>query len=121
MRLQFVVVREPCDGGVNGEPGSHTVKREGKGTMDCRAPHNSDVLSPHPGGQKSELKVSAGRVPPEAVRENRFPSSLASHGLGCGVLPVSSFCACLSVSECLPFTRTQSHQIRAHPSDLILT
>lgn len=50
------------------------------------------------------------------------PQSLPSASLG--ILPVSlliiSLYAYVSVSQFLPFTRTESHWIRAHPSDFIL-
>lgn len=43
---------------------------------------DGNALSHSPGGQKSEIRVSAGRVPPEAVRETLFRASrLASGGL----------------------------------------
>lgn len=39
------------------------------------APNNPDGFSHHSGGQKSKVKMSAGLIPPEPVREDLFQAS----------------------------------------------
>ena len=94
--------------------------------------HNRNWISHSSGGWKSEIRVWAGLVPSEAMREDLLQASprasgalLAIRGFCCITLTSVSLFAwtslCVCVSKFPLFIRTQPYCVKIHPSDLILT